>query len=196
MASIHSLPTELILCIYYFLDPGSHLDFAITSKQLARQSEDVLAHHRECRKVYDTSVIPSPERSTSLLWDKVVEDRVAAWHVRKLTIHDRDASLDWMDSQQRFEMGLDADRLLEPVIWRNLVQSLMEHASIATIGNVARELEQGSLCFKQALLITALCSRLRTLDLHFYKREEDVGEEPATSLGLIGAAINLLHSST
>ncbi|KAK3722992.1 hypothetical protein LTR37_002138 [Vermiconidia calcicola] len=88
-------------------------------------------------------------------------------------------------------MGLDADRLLEPVIWRKLVQSLVRHASIETLSNVGRQLDLGRLYFKQALLITALCPRLRILDLHFSIRKEDDGDEPAASIDLSDAATSL-----
>ena len=81
--SVNSLPVELILHIYSFLDLSSHLNFALTSRQVAHHSQDVLDHHRRCYEVCDTFLDWNAGNTWSMLL-QIARDPIRAWHLRTL----------------------------------------------------------------------------------------------------------------
>lgn len=81
MATIDILPLELISQIYKFLDPASHLDFAITSKHIFKYSSDLLAHHRRCHVLYRLCSDRDLNAFPRLLLN-IAKDHIVAWHIR------------------------------------------------------------------------------------------------------------------
>jgi hypothetical protein len=79
--SIHSVSLELFEKIYRYLDPASHLDFALTDKHIFRYSNGILERHRRYHQSYHTFSEQDPESLTNLLRN-VAMDHVAAWHIR------------------------------------------------------------------------------------------------------------------
>jgi hypothetical protein len=79
--SILSLSLELVENIYRYLDPASHLNFALINKHTFHFSSGILNRHRDCHRSYRNFTEQNPESLVELL-ENVVKDHVVAWHVR------------------------------------------------------------------------------------------------------------------
>jgi hypothetical protein len=79
--TFHLFSVELVAKIYRYLDPASHLDFALTDKHIFLYSYDILERHRKHRQSYRTLTDGSPETLIRALRN-VATDHIAAWHIR------------------------------------------------------------------------------------------------------------------
>jgi hypothetical protein len=86
MATLHTLPAELILAIFDHLDPGSHLNFALVSRYIAHHSKDILSYHRHCHSAFRTRSISVNNNTARTLLETLLNDKIAAWHLRQLGI--------------------------------------------------------------------------------------------------------------
>ncbi|KAL9106409.1 MAG: hypothetical protein Q9227_008551 [Pyrenula ochraceoflavens] len=102
--SVNDLPLELILRIYDFLTPASHLNFAVINKKIAAYSRPVLDHHRRCCEKGSDSYIVSwsdyhrflvrgkygaiflKQKPILDLLKRISNDSIASWHLRNLDL--------------------------------------------------------------------------------------------------------------
>lgn len=83
MASFASLPAELTTRVLHFLDPGSHINFALTCHLLNERSQAVLDRHADCHARYAATSDILPSTLPRLLLSGA-RDYIALWHVRAL----------------------------------------------------------------------------------------------------------------
>ncbi|KAI9709466.1 MAG: hypothetical protein M1820_003226 [Bogoriella megaspora] len=166
---IHTLPVEIHAMIFRFLDPASHLDFALADKTLYARSNKVLKHHQECFRSYRLCA----EWDATTLVDRlraVAVDHIAAWHVR--TVEGLHAAV---LCQNRFidepELGALAD----------LVHATMHANSIPAFA-ISRIRSRNQEALLAALV--ALCPQLHTLKLReFHTTYRDSKEEEEENEG-------------
>ncbi|KAK5166077.1 uncharacterized protein LTR77_008338 [Saxophila tyrrhenica] len=170
MASLSSLPVELVLRIYDFLDPGSHLDFSLISKYLAHCSQDLLKHHRHCYAQYRMLQASTHDGTLQALLQTLVKDEIAAWHVRRLELtHVLEtkwsASPTTAASQDGLEKTAEKDRLWTDRVWATIASraqySSEAYESLAQIASI--EVEASALLHKQFIPLIGLCPKLRAL---------------------------------
>jgi hypothetical protein len=91
---ILSLSTELILDIFDYLSPSSHLDLALSCSALYRRCEPVLGAHRAAHFKYRVTSDLHPETIIDLLKD-TPSAKLERWHVRELEFWG--TRRDWQD---------------------------------------------------------------------------------------------------
>ncbi|KAK3048857.1 hypothetical protein LTR09_009752 [Extremus antarcticus] len=193
MASLSSLPVELIERIYDFLDPGTHLDFSLISKSLAYHSRDLLEHHRQCRERLRTAHVSTHDLTARNLLNTIAQDHVAAWHIRDLELSSSGTSP--LAEVDRYALEVDLYGLLEARLWSPMVNRIPQPTS--TLDAIHKALEDCSLSTKQFILLTALCTRLRTLKLHAFERSasnNDASHENAEPVEELAGLLLLLSS--
>ena len=130
MASLSSLPAELILRIFDFVPPQNHLDFALVSKQIAAPAKDVFDHHRRCRQRYQRTQIALDGNTIHTLWRKILDDPVVAWHIRTLYLDQVEWHLldqvEWgpevaPDEEERLCSTLEVEKLTNILLGRKAV---------------------------------------------------------------------------
>ncbi len=106
--SLLDLPAELVQRIYSFLDPSSHLDFALCCRTVAALARDVLARHQTCHKLHLTYADrPFQDARKNLL--KIAQDHIRAWHVRTFEIWN-----DIEEAEETWSAANPADALHRP----------------------------------------------------------------------------------
>lgn len=169
---IHMFPLEVYERIFRFLDSASHLDFALADKHIYSYSLNILKHHRECYKQYNTCSDLTAETLANLL-RIVAVDHIAAWHVRSIqAIH---PIVDYQSSHICGETKLRA--LVDTV------QSSMISNDVPVFGG-ARMRRGDQEALQTALVV--LCPQLWTLDCREFftalKSREDEDEEKDENL--------------
>jgi hypothetical protein len=162
-STLESLPAELHVSIFDQLDPGSHLDLALTSRAIFRSTGDILKYHRARNK--DNSVIglsteaPAAETLTMLRLDPI-----AKYHIRKMTLVESSRQFPLLET----EVGPAAELEIEV---RRLCRDLLP-SHLQTADEV--QYEQADIRAKAALLAIASCSRLRdlTLELLVFRHQQ------------------------
>jgi len=83
------LPPEIVLKIFSFLEPSSHLDLALTSRRLFHQAEYILAQHREYHNVHIVYTDKSSENALGRL-SLIVQKPIRAWHIHVFQLFDHE----------------------------------------------------------------------------------------------------------
>lgn len=145
---IHAFPLEVYERIFHFLDPASHLDFALADKHLYFYSYGTLKHHEECHKLYHPCLELTEDTLPGLL-RTIATDHIAAWHVR---------TVEGLDRSRGYQTELMDEaplRALESLIQAKMISSRMPVFGIRQMRNGYQEALQ--------LALIALCPRLHTL---------------------------------
>ncbi|KAH9897442.1 hypothetical protein F4778DRAFT_235238 [Xylariomycetidae sp. FL2044] len=84
--TLSPFPDELVVHIASYLHPSADLNFALSSKQLLRCSQERLAHHRKCSQVLRGGVRSTPDLSQADYLAAAFRDPIIAWHLREATL--------------------------------------------------------------------------------------------------------------
>ena len=156
--SLSEMPPELIIRIYDFLDPGSHLAFALTSQKLHTYSKDILQHHRECHSRYRLCT----DENWRVIQDTlktVATDHIAAWHLRYFrAMFTVEGGVETVD-EETIPLGNVVRNKLCAIGLEQLLDLELE----TTKSLMLRRSEEAT-----QTLIFALCSGLDTVDLEFF----------------------------